>query len=100
VAAEAEQVGLDEAMREQVPLRTRMFALLGGSSALGDHLVAHPEKWVLLQAEFPTEADMFREMLSSVGAVPEVIELTDEASLEKQEDPEYRKPSAAGRGTD
>ena len=40
--------GLDEAMRAQVPLRTRMFALLGGSSALGDHLVAHPEKWVLL----------------------------------------------------
>ena len=87
--------GLDEAMREQVPLRTRMFALLGGSSALGDHLVAHPEKWVLLQAELPTEADMFREMLSSVGAVPEVIELTDEASLEKQEDPEYRKPVVA-----
>ncbi|MGV0835315.1 bifunctional [glutamine synthetase] adenylyltransferase/[glutamine synthetase]-adenylyl-L-tyrosine phosphorylase [Mycolicibacterium thermoresistibile] len=32
-------------------LRGRLFATVGSSSALGDHLVAHPESWQLLAGE-------------------------------------------------
>lgn len=95
VDSQVSWAGLDVAMREQVQLRTRVFALLGASSMLGDHLVAHPDKWVLLQADFPAEADMFREMLLSVGARPEKVELTDAASVEKARDLEYRRPVVA-----
>lgn len=86
---------LDATMRKQVPLRTRIFALLGGSSMLGDHLVANPVEWILLQADLPTQADMYREMLTSVGAVPETPKLVDEENLEKAKDLEYREPQQA-----
>lgn len=86
---------LDSTMRRQIPLRTRMFALLGGSSMLGDHLVAHPENWIQLQADLPTQADMFREMLTSVGAQPEVPELTDAENIEREQDLDYRYPTPA-----
>lgn len=33
------------AMREDETFRVRLIALLGGSSAFGDHLAAHPETW-------------------------------------------------------
>ena len=36
-----------------VVLRGRLFALLGGSTALGDHLVAHPDRWRRLTADAP-----------------------------------------------
>jgi glutamate-ammonia-ligase adenylyltransferase len=42
---------LDAAIRSETPLRGRLFALVGGSSAFGDHLVAHPQAWRLLQGE-------------------------------------------------
>jgi glutamate-ammonia-ligase adenylyltransferase len=39
---------LNSALLTDKSLRGRLFAVLGSSLALGDHLVAHPEKWHLL----------------------------------------------------
>ena len=47
--------------------RTRFFALLGGSTALSDHLIANPEQWRLLCDDLPDRPAMFRTMLAAVG---------------------------------
>ena len=39
---------LDHALLKDRGLRGRLFALLGSSLALGDHLVANPQSWHLL----------------------------------------------------
>jgi glutamate-ammonia-ligase adenylyltransferase len=39
---------LDGALQKDKVLRGRLFAVLGSSLALGDHLVAHPQSWRLL----------------------------------------------------
>ncbi|WP_448852290.1 bifunctional [glutamine synthetase] adenylyltransferase/[glutamine synthetase]-adenylyl-L-tyrosine phosphorylase [Corynebacterium sp. 335C] len=81
---------LDAAMRRTVMMRTRVFALLGASSTLGDHLVANPTTWMLLTADLPTRSDMFRDMLSSVEATPETPVLTDEESVAAAEELDAR----------
>ena len=47
-------------------LRGRLFAVLGSSLALGDHLVAHPQSWKLLRgrAKLPSR-DQLRETFSA-----------------------------------
>jgi len=40
-----EVAGLIAALRHSGPERDRLLAVLGSSTALGDHLVAHPEHW-------------------------------------------------------
>ncbi|WP_193047313.1 bifunctional [glutamine synthetase] adenylyltransferase/[glutamine synthetase]-adenylyl-L-tyrosine phosphorylase [Mycolicibacterium baixiangningiae] len=47
---------LNQALLTDKPLRGRLFAVLGSSLALGDHLVAHPDTWRLLagKVELPT----------------------------------------------
>ncbi|MDT5146350.1 MAG: [glutamine synthetase] adenylyltransferase / [glutamine synthetase]-adenylyl-L-tyrosine, partial [Mycobacterium sp.] len=40
---------LDAALLTERPLRGRLFAVLGSSLALGDHLVAYPQSWKLLR---------------------------------------------------
>ncbi|TVS29772.1 bifunctional [glutamine synthetase] adenylyltransferase/[glutamine synthetase]-adenylyl-L-tyrosine phosphorylase [Corynebacterium sanguinis] len=60
-------------------LRTRLFALLGGSTALGDHLVAHPEQWRLLERPLPEPDEVMRTMLDAVEAVPEPGSTANEA---------------------
>ena len=40
--------GLDAALTADAALRRRLFAVLGASAALGDHLVAHPGSWAQL----------------------------------------------------
>src|SRR5690606_39228238 len=35
----------DAALRTDPVLRGRLFALVGTSTALGDHLVTHPDRW-------------------------------------------------------
>ena len=40
-----EVAGLIAALRHPGPERDRLLAVLGSSTALGDHLVAHPEHW-------------------------------------------------------
>ncbi|MFM9034168.1 MAG: bifunctional [glutamine synthetase] adenylyltransferase/[glutamine synthetase]-adenylyl-L-tyrosine phosphorylase [Mycobacterium sp.] len=42
---------LDTALRADRGLRGRLFAVLGSSLALGDHLVANPQSWHLLEGE-------------------------------------------------
>lgn len=47
---------------------TRFFALLGGSTALSDHLVANPHLWRELAAPLPSEDEMREAMLRAVEA--------------------------------
>lgn len=49
---------LNQALLTDKPLRGRLFAVLGSSLALGDHLVAHPDAWRLLagKVELPSAA--------------------------------------------
>lgn len=42
---------LHEALRTDGVLRARLLSLLGSSTALGDHLVAQPQRWQALRAE-------------------------------------------------
>ena len=60
-------VQLLDALRDFPVFRTRIFALLGGSTALSDHLIAHPQQWRLLLEDLPDEAELYRTMLSAVG---------------------------------
>ncbi|MFL6130000.1 MAG: bifunctional [glutamine synthetase] adenylyltransferase/[glutamine synthetase]-adenylyl-L-tyrosine phosphorylase [Mycobacteriales bacterium] len=53
-------------LRVSGPLRTRLLGVLGASSALGDHLAAHPGDWRLLEEGAPTPPDL----LTAVGADP------------------------------
>jgi glutamate-ammonia-ligase adenylyltransferase len=70
---------LDAALRADQGLRGRLFGVLGGSTALGDHLVAQPERWRLLRtvlapgrvhdaSRMPSAADRRRTHLDAVGA--------------------------------
>ncbi|MDO4909754.1 MAG: bifunctional [glutamine synthetase] adenylyltransferase/[glutamine synthetase]-adenylyl-L-tyrosine phosphorylase [Corynebacterium sp.] len=61
---------LDHKMRTDKELRIRLFAVLGGSSALGDFLVAHPHLWPSLDLALPTQTEMMRTMLAAVDAKP------------------------------
>ncbi|MGI4895530.1 MAG: hypothetical protein ACRYF3_10500, partial [Janthinobacterium lividum] len=52
-----------------VGTRARLFAVLGGSSALTDHLVRHPRHWtVFASASAPDPAELRAELLAAVGA--------------------------------
>lgn len=63
---------LDSALRADKSLRGRLFALLGASSALGDHLVADPACWPLLRrAELPSAEELRADLLAVVEAEPE-----------------------------
>ncbi len=66
----------DGALRTDVGLRGRLLALLGSSTALGDHLVTHPDRWLLL-ADGPDRHDpppdlarRTANLLQAVGADP------------------------------
>jgi glutamate-ammonia-ligase adenylyltransferase len=76
--ADAEDPGaLRAALREQPGLRDRLIAVLGVSTALGDHLVRHPEDWRLLEPEPgpPAKPEVLRaELLRAVGADPSAAE--------------------------
>ncbi|MGZ7497071.1 bifunctional [glutamine synthetase] adenylyltransferase/[glutamine synthetase]-adenylyl-L-tyrosine phosphorylase [Corynebacterium sp. ZY180755] len=69
---------LDQALRSDVSLRVRLFAMLGGSSVLGDHLVANPTEWKLLQKDIPTKEEMLRELLGCINAAPAEVQLSQE----------------------
>lgn len=63
---------LDSALRADTALRGRLFALLGSSSAFGDHLLAEPSSWqLLLRAELPERDAMIADLLDAVDGVPE-----------------------------
>ncbi|KKF02196.1 bifunctional [glutamine synthetase] adenylyltransferase/[glutamine synthetase]-adenylyl-L-tyrosine phosphorylase [Mycolicibacterium obuense] len=53
---------LDAALLTDKPLRGRLFAVIGSSLALGDHLVANPHSWRLLagRVRLPSIAELAR----------------------------------------
>lgn len=66
---------LDAALLAERPLRGRLFAVLGASLALGDHLVANPQSWKLLRGsvKLPTRdqlLEMFTQCVDEALAGP------------------------------
>ncbi len=73
---------LDRALRDDQGLRGRLFGVLGGSTALGDHLVSQAERWRALRTTstpgrvfddswLPSAEDRRRFHLRTVGADPD-----------------------------
>ncbi len=73
--------GLDEALRADQGLRGRLFGVLGGSTALGDHLIANPDRWRTLSTHrtpgrtydpsvLPDLDERTGVLLAAVGAAP------------------------------
>jgi glutamate-ammonia-ligase adenylyltransferase len=67
--AENPDAGWDElnaALLTERPLRGRLFAVLGASLALGDHLVANPQSWNLLRGKvkLPTRDQLHETFLA------------------------------------
>ena len=67
---ETERDKLTQALIDDEPLRVRLIALLGGSTALGDHLAAHPELWEQLALPLPEPTEMMQQLLGVINAVP------------------------------
>ena len=66
---------LNTALLKDRSLRGRLFAVLGSSLALGDHLVANPQSWHLLQglteaAVLPTATELNRMFTECVAETP------------------------------
>ena len=61
---------LDEAVRANETVRVRLFALLGASTAFGDHLAANPELWRELEKPLPQPEEMLQSLLGAVDAQP------------------------------
>ena len=83
-AAATERADLMAHLADQPRFRGRLLGVLGGSVALGDHLVVHPADWRLLVAEPPAERliDLatLRGVLSrSVGVDPDAAPCTGTA---------------------
>jgi glutamate-ammonia-ligase adenylyltransferase len=69
--ADADAGHLLQAVRVAGPLRHRLFALLGSSAALTDHLVRHPAHWVVLRDDqAATDEQLRSDLLLAVGADP------------------------------
>ena len=66
-AASPEQ--LQQRLDNDHEFRVRLLALLGASTLLGDHVVAHPASWPELGEALPDREEMMAVMLASVGAV-------------------------------
>ena len=71
---EASLTGLIAALRHRGPERDRLLAVLGASTALADHLVAHPEHWRDVTEARPLTSEERVEHLT--GAVKAPGELT------------------------
>ena len=76
LADPTQAAALTAAITNDPGLRERLFAVLGLSEALGEHLMRHPEHWqVLLEPmaidQRPNAVDLRTELLSSVGADPD-----------------------------
>ncbi len=71
-AAAPDGKALNIALRAEAGLRGRLVALLGSSTALGDHLVTHPDRWHRLRSRAQTPgADPTPGLLAAVGADPD-----------------------------
>src|SRR3954469_2685782 len=59
---------LNQALVKDRSLRGRLFAVLGSSLALGDHLIAHPQSWHLLAGNVALpSADQLRRDFAAVA---------------------------------
>ncbi|RSZ62859.1 bifunctional [glutamine synthetase] adenylyltransferase/[glutamine synthetase]-adenylyl-L-tyrosine phosphorylase [Corynebacterium hylobatis] len=76
-ALEDNRGDLDRALRDDTAFRTRLFALLGGSTALGDHLAANPQLWTELRGGLPTPEELLQTMLGCIDAVPADFAIED-----------------------
>jgi glutamate-ammonia-ligase adenylyltransferase len=66
--AEKEGAALLVALRRPGPARDRLVAVLGGSIALVDHLVGHPEHWrCVAEATVPTAKGLRASLVAAVG---------------------------------
>ncbi len=63
---------LNAALLTERPLRGRLFAVLGTSLTLGDHLAVHPESWKLLRgkAKLPTRDELRATFTACVDEAP------------------------------
>ncbi len=62
-----------EALREDSTSRRRLLAVLGASSALADHLVAHPEHWLAVTEASPVAAtDRVARLVADVSSPGEL----------------------------
>ena len=69
---------LDAALREDKALRGRLFSVLGSSLTFGDHLVANPQSWHLLEGALalPDREELrglFSERIAEFGSTPDVV---------------------------
>ncbi|OBG64886.1 bifunctional [glutamine synthetase] adenylyltransferase/[glutamine synthetase]-adenylyl-L-tyrosine phosphorylase [Mycobacterium sp. E735] len=73
--AENPETGWDElnaALLTERPLRGRLFAVLGSSLTLGDHLAVHPQSWKLLRgkAKLPSHEELCASFTACVDEAP------------------------------
>lgn len=65
-----EKKRLTQSLIDDEALRVRLIALLGGSTALGDHLAANPHLWEKLALPLPEPTEMMQELLGVIKAQP------------------------------
>lgn len=68
--SDEEWTALSATLREKPQQSGRLLAILGSSSALGDHLINHPELVNRIGDKVPQEPQMFTHMLQAVQAQP------------------------------
>ena len=69
---------LGTALLKDRSLRGRLLSVLGSSLALGDHLIANPQSWHLLEGRLTLPGpqqlrQMFSDRIAESGSVPEVV---------------------------
>ena len=69
---------LDAALLKDRALRGRLFAVLGSSLTFGDHLVANPQSWHLLEGVLTLPSPeqlrrLFSDRIAEHGSVPDVV---------------------------
>lgn len=79
VTSQGEPEPLMAAIRRDEGLRRRLIGVLGASAALGDHLVAYPGEWRLLESDStedirPDAQALRTTLLDAVGARPELAD--------------------------
>jgi [glutamine synthetase] adenylyltransferase / [glutamine synthetase]-adenylyl-L-tyrosine phosphorylase len=89
------------ALRADAGLRNRLTAVLGASSALGDHLVRHPDDWQVLSGpdalRSPGAAELRADLLMAVGAKPDDPEPAANPAGAQDENPATALPAAYRR---
>jgi glutamate-ammonia-ligase adenylyltransferase len=71
--------GLLDTLADDLAFAGRLLAVLGASTALGDHLLVHPDQWTALadpalETTRPTAAALRAELLEAVQADPDAAE--------------------------